>query len=125
MALYPKTGEEINGTHAPTRTPTAGTGPGVAKVLCDAERGHGLATGQARVCAAGLDRSPEVFTHMGKEGGLTGSSGPGENLDVTVVTVPLAGCLFSYGSPGSRAGSRCKRTGEGLKSTVIRLPDLW
>ena len=108
----------------------AGTGPGVTKVLFDAGRGprSGRRPGQGmceRPSTARAGRSLEVFTHMGEKGGLTGSSAPGENFDVAVVTVLFSRYLFSYGRPRTRAGKRCKLMGEILKSTVIRLPDRW
>ena len=108
----------------------AGTGPGVTKVLCNAGRGppssHRPGQGMCdRPSTARADRSLEVFTHMGEKGGLAGSSAPGENLDVAVVTVLFSRSPFTYGSPRSRAGKRCKRMGEDLKSTVIRPPDRW
>jgi len=130
MALYPKVDGEINRTHAPTGAAMAGTGPGVTKVLCDAGRDSqsGRRPGQGmceRPSTARADRSLEVFTHMDEKGGLPGSSAPGENFDVAVVMVLFSRCLFSYGSPRSRAGKRCKLVGENLKRTVIRLPDRW
>ena len=130
MAVYPKTNEKINRTHAPTGAPMAGIGPGVTKVLCDAGRGQpsGRRPGQGmcdRPSTARADRSLEVFTHMGEKGGLPGSSAPGESLDAAVVTVLFSRCLFSCGSPRSRAGKRCKLMGKNLKSTVIRPPDQW
>jgi hypothetical protein len=130
MFVYAKADEKVNRTHATTGAPMAGTGPEVTKVLCDAGRdppsGRRLGQGMCdRPSTARADRSLEVFTHMGEKGALPGSSAPGENSDVAVVTLLFSTCLFSYGSPGSRVGKRWKPVGENLKSIVIRPPDLW